>query len=250
MLVSQRISGVARVALCLFGAILLSACASGQVAAPQSGGIHDPYETQNRKVHAFNKKIFGKGGKGTYARVVPGEIQNTIHNVAQNLSMPQVAVNSLLQGDLHGTGIASYRFVVNSTLGIAGIIDVASEFEVEEHDTDFGETLHVWGVGEGAYLELPILGPSTQRDTAGRVVDLFTDPLSYAIDEPDKYVGTAIKLVDKLGKGSRRSGAIGDVLTNSADSYAQARLIYLQKRRYELQGRSNTVPVYDDPYAQ
>lgn len=250
MLVSQPISGVARAALCILGIILLSACAGNQASSPQSDGIYDPYETQNRKVHAFNKKIFGKGGSGTYGRVVPAEFQDTIHNVAENLSMPQVAVNSLLQGDLHGTGIASYRFVINSTLGIGGIADVASVFDVEEHDTDFGETLHVWGAGEGAYLELPLLGPSTQRDTAGRVVDLFTNPLSYALDEPEKYVGTATKLVDKVGKGSRRSDAISDVLNNSADSYAQARLIYLQKRRYELQDRSEALPEYDDPYAQ
>lgn len=241
---------VARGCLCVMGVVLLTGCAQPAAEVSRDDAVHDPFEAQNRKVHAFNKKVFGKVGGGTYARVVPTEIQDSIHNVADTLSMPQVAVNSLLQGDLRGTGIASYRFLVNATLGIGGIADVASEFGVEEHDTDFGETLHVWGAGEGAYLELPLLGPSTQRDAAGRVVDLFTDPLGYVLEEPDKYAPTAIKLVDKLGKGSRRSEAIGDVLNNSADSYAQARLIYLQNRRYELRGGSTDLPEYEDPYAQ
>lgn len=239
---------VLRTLFAVLAAATLAACApTSQAVSPD--GINDPYEIGNRKVHAFNKRLFGKGN-GTYARVVPQEFQMIIHNVADNLSMPQVAVNSLLQGDLNGAGVATYRFAVNSTIGIAGIIDATGEFGGPEHDTDFGETLHVWGVGEGAYLELPVLGPSTQRDTAGRVVDLFTDPLGYALQSPDKYALTGIKLAEKLGKGSRRSDTISDLLNDSADSYAQARLIYLQKRRYELGGKADALPVYEDPYAQ
>lgn len=233
-------------------AILTAATLAACAPVPQGvsdDGIRDPYEADNRKVHAFNKRLFGKSN-GTYARVVPDEFQTLLHNVADNLSMPQVAVNSLLQGNLRGAGVATYRFAVNSTIGLAGLIDATGEFNGPEHDTDFGETLHVWGVDEGAYLELPLFGPSTQRDTAGRVVDLFTDPLGYAIESPDKYARTGFKVLDKLGKGSRRSDVIGDLLNDSADSYAQARLIYLQKRRYELKGKASALPVYEDPYAQ
>ncbi len=239
-------------AKCLIVAILSAATLAACAPVPQGvsdDGISDPYEAGNREVHAFNKRLFGKRN-GTYARVVPDEFQKMIHNVADNLSMPQVAVNSFLQGNLRGAGIATYRFAVNSTIGIGGLIDATGEFNGPEHDTDFGETLHVWGVGEGAYLELPVLGPSTQRDAAGRVVDLFTDPLGYAFESPDKYALTGFKVLDKLGKGSRRSDAIGDLLNDSADSYAQARLIYLQKRRYELKGKAGTLPDYEDPYAQ
>jgi len=234
---------------CAILAILTLAACAQQPASVSPDGINDPYEVSNRKVHAFNKKLFGKGG-GSYSRIVPDEFQTVIQNVADNLSMPQVAVNSLLQGDLQGAGIATYRFAVNTSVGLGGIIDATGEFGGPVHDTDFGETLHVWGVAEGAYLELPLIGPSTQRDTAGRVVDLFTDPLSYVFDSPDKYAPTGIKLVAKVGKGSRRSDAIGEVLNNSADSYAQARLIYLQKRRYELGGKAAALPTYEDPYAQ
>lgn len=237
-----------RHALCAAALIGLAACSNAPV-SPGSDEIHDPFEAQNRQVHAFNKRLAGSGsGGGLAARIAP-EFQQVIHNVAENLSMPQVAVNSLLQGDLRGTGLATYRFAVNSVVGLGGIVDVADEFDVPAHETDFGETLHVWGVGEGAYLELPVIGPSTQRDTAGRVVDLFTNPLSYRLDPPEKYVGTVAGLADRALSTSRRSEMIDEVLNDSADSYAQARLIYLQKRRHELRrGRGGEV-TYDNPYA-
>ncbi|MGJ8545919.1 MAG: MlaA family lipoprotein [Sulfitobacter sp.] len=234
----------------LSGAAALSLVACAQT-APGPDALHDPYEAQNRKVHAFNKKLAGAGGSGGgIARTVPPEIQDTVQNISNTLSMPKVAANSLLQGDLHGTGIATTRFLVNATFGIAGIADVAGEFGMEEHDTDFGETLHVWGFGEGPYVELPGLGPSTIRDTAGRVADLFTDPLSSVLSEREAYQKATLHLGAKLAKNSRRSDTIDQVLNDSADSYAQARLIYLQKRRYELSGKDSEVLDYDDPYAQ
>jgi phospholipid-binding lipoprotein MlaA len=230
-------------------AVVAALAACSGTARVEPTGINDPYEQNNRKVHAFNKKIAGSGKGGGVAKAVPFEFQTMIHNVAENMSMPQVAVNSFLQGDIQGFGLATSRFAINSVLGFAGLVDAASEFKVPEHDTDFGETLYVWGVGEGAYYELPLLGPSTGRDVAGRVVDMFTNPLSNVLDSPEKYVGTAAKLTDRILKNSRRSDMISDVLGNSVDSYAQARLIYLQKRRYELSRRTGTMATYDDPYA-
>lgn len=226
----------------------LAACSGA--ARVQPTGINDPNEQNNRKVHNFNKKLAGSGNGGGLAKAVPVEFQTVIHNVSEHLSMPQVAVNSMLQGDIDGFGLATYRFVVNTLLGFGGLVDAASEFKVPEHDTDFGETLYVWGVGEGPYHELPILGPSTRRDTVGRIVDLFTNPLSYTLDSPEKYVGTVAGLADSAFKKSRRSEVISDVLDGSADSYTQARLIYLQKRRYELSRRTGSMAVYDDPYVQ
>ncbi|MFD2741023.1 VacJ family lipoprotein [Sulfitobacter aestuarii] len=249
MFVRKPSAAIARGILCAVAALSIAACSSAPNPSTQPG-VHDPFEAQNRKVHAFNKSLAGKGKGGGLARAVPEEFQHVIHNVAENLSLPQAAVNALLQGNLRGTGLATYRFAVNTVVGIGGIADVASEFGVPEYETDFGETLHVWGVGEGAYLELPFFGPSTQRDTAGRVVDLFTNPLSYRLDSPEKYVGTVTGLTDKALKNSRRGPAIRQVLNNSADSYAQARLIYLQKRRHELQRGEDRVMTYDDPYAE
>lgn len=231
----------------LVAGLTLAGCAAPTIPAGD-GAINDPYEARNRQVHDFNKRLAGSGTGGVASRVPP-EVQHLVHNIADNLAMPQMAVNSLLQGDLADTGIAVSRFAVNSVVGIGGLIDVAGEFGVRDVETDFGETLHVWGVGEGAYLELPVIGPSTQRDAAGRVVDLFTNPLTYVLDSPERYVGPLASIADRVFKTSRRGDVIDDVLNNSADSYAQARLIYLQKRRYELSRATATELEYDDPYA-
>ncbi|WP_295510534.1 MlaA family lipoprotein [uncultured Sulfitobacter sp.] len=217
----------------------LAAC--GSAARVQPTGINDPHEQSNRKVHALNKQVAGSGKGGGLAKAVPSEFQTVIHNVAENMAMPQVAVNSFLQGDVTGFGLATSRFAINTVLGFAGVVDAASAFKVPEHDTDFGETLYVWGVGEGPYYELPIIGPSTRRDVAGRIVDLFTNPLSYTLESPEKYVGTVTGLADRVFTKSRRSDAIADAVDGSTDSYAQARLNYLQNRRFELSQPTGTM---------
>lgn len=227
---------VARVCL-LTGTLSLAACASTGPDLDPADGVFDPYEPANRKVHAFNrsvdKALVRPVAKG-YTSVVPDDIEDTVGNFSSNLGQPSVAVNSLLQGDLRGFGLSSARFLINSTLGLGGLVNAAGEFGVEDHDTDFGETLHVWGAGEGAYVELPLFGPSTQRDAVGKVVDLFTNPLSYVLDEPESYYSPAARIASGLGTRGRFSDTIDSVLYDSADSYAQARLIYMQNRRFEL----------------
>ena len=210
------------------GLFALGACASSTAPPVVSQGVHDPFEAQNRKTFAVNQKLTSGGSGGGVSAVVPVPFQDMLNNVSQNLSMPQVAVNSLLQGDLRGTSLALHRFSVNSVLGMGGLVDAASEFGVPEHDTDFGETLHVWGVGEGAFVMLPILGASTQRDVAGRVVDLFTDPLSYRLPERDRYVITGIGLADGVVQSSKRA---------KPATYEAAREEYLQRRRAEVSSR-------------
>ncbi len=236
MLLLRDFKSVAQSLFLVVAVGILSGCAGGVDRDP-SDGINDPYETGNRKVHNFNRgldrAIVRPAARG-YTTVLPDEIEDSVGNFATNLGTPSVAVNSLLQGDARGTGISLTRFVINSTLGLGGLIDAASEFGIPEHDTDFGETLYVWGANEGAYVELPLLGPSTQRDTVGKVVDLFTNPLSYVVDSPESYYGTAASVAARLGDRGRFTDTIDSILYESADSYAQARLIYLQNRRFEL----------------
>ena len=162
----------------LFATLAVAACSS----AP-TGEINDPYEAANRRVHAFNKgldsnvvkpltSVGGDDDKG-------GESAMTVvGNVGSNLALPGKTLNGLLQGRPGRAAQNAGRFIVNTTLGLGGIHDPAGqEFGLTEVDTDFGETLHVWGVPEGAYVELPVIGPSTQRDAVGRVVDLVIDPV-------------------------------------------------------------------------
>ena len=231
---------------------LLAACAS-TTASTEAGGVFDPYEKHNRKVHAFNRgidKALVRPAARGYSALLPDEIENSIGNFAENLGQPSVIVNSLLQGDLKGAGLSTTRFLTNTILGFGGFVDATAEFQMPEHDTDFGETLYTWGVGEGPYVELPGLGPSTVRNTTGKVVDLFTNPLSYAVDSPDKYYGTAASVASRLSDRGRYGDTIDSILYDSADSYAQARLIYLQNRRFDLgdETANDSIDPYSDPY--
>lgn len=214
----------------------------------------DRMEEKNRQVHEFNKKV-DKAFLGPSARalhgVMPDDIAQSVDNFADNLSLPGDVVNGLLQGNIKGAFTNTVRFALNSTLGFAGLFDAAGDLGVHADETDFGETLHVWGVGEGDYLELPFLGPSTSRDAVGTVVDLFTNPLSAVLPSPEKYYGTGLKLVSKVNKRGKFGGTIDSVLHESADSYTQSKLFYLQSRRYELGGAEDAyVDIYEDPYAE
>lgn len=238
-----------RSVLAAFMALSVTACTTYQDPATRTDGFNDPYEKQNRAIHEFNKgfdeNLFSPVSQA-YA-VVPVEIRDTVNNFSENLSMPGVAINSLLQADLKGVGLATLRFAMNTTIGLAGFFDAAGEFGIPDHTTDFGETLAVWGAGEGAYIEMPILGPSTQRDTVGFFVDFFTNPLTFVtIDgSPERYIPPTAYTGAALNDRDQFRGTIDSVLYESADSYAQSRSIYLQNRRFELEG---SAPVEEDPY--
>ncbi|MEP1587530.1 MAG: VacJ family lipoprotein [Tateyamaria sp.] len=227
----------------------LAACAGTNGSGVSPDGINDPLETQNRKIHEFNKNLDRKLVRPLahdYANAVPDGVEESVSNFATNLGQPAVMVNSLLQGDLKGVGVSALRFTVNSTVGVLGLFDAATDMTIVQHDTDFGETLFVWGVGEGAYHELPVLGPSTARRTTGRIVDLFTNPLSYVLDSPEEYFGTVASVGSGLSARAKFSDTVDSVLYESADSYAQARLIYLQNRRFTLGDEADDAEI--DPF--
>ncbi|NIZ13973.1 VacJ family lipoprotein [Phaeobacter sp. HF9A] len=224
-------------ALVLSSAVLTAGCAAQDPAARAAGEIFDPYESTNRSIHQFNKGLdryaFRPASKG-YVAIVPPDMVTAFGNFAENLSKPGDAVNFLLQGNVKGAGQAMARFAVNTVLGIGGLGDPATEFKMAPARTDFGETLHVWGAGEGAYVELPGFGPSTTRDAVGITVDFFTNPLSHLANNPAQDVDLPAKVVDQLGNRGKYSDTIDSILYESADSYAQSRQIYLQNRRFEL----------------
>ncbi len=212
--------------------------------------MFDPYEPQNRGMHEFNRgldrALVRPVAKG-YSTVIPDDIETVIGRFSTNLSLPSDIVNSVLQLNMRGAFHDTARLLVNTTVGLGGLFDPASEMGMPKGtNTDFGETLHVWGAREGAYVELPLLGPSTERDTWGIAVDLFTNPLSYIVESPESLIGTGAGVAAGLSKRSKFSDTIDAILYESADSYAQSRSIYLQNRRFELGGTSDRV--YDDPY--
>ncbi|MEL6808857.1 MAG: VacJ family lipoprotein [Pseudomonadota bacterium] len=229
---------------------LLGACAGTNGASITPEGINDPNEDANRRVHEFNRSLdralVRPAGVG-YTNLVPDGIEDGITNFALNLEEPKNVVNSLLQGNLRGAGVSLFSFVTNTTLGFGGFIDATRELGLPENDTDFGETLYVWGVGEGNYIELPLLGPSTERATVGLIVDLFTNPLNTVFDDRSRaFYLTPAGLASGLSARGRFTDTIDSILYESADSYAQARLIYLQNRRFRLGDAESSTEI--DPF--
>ncbi len=220
----------------LMAALGLSACATAGGVATDDG-IRDPFERRNRNIHEFNRgldrAVVGPAGRG-FSAVLPDVVEDGLSNFATNVSMPSVVVNGFLQGDLEVTGLALSRLFVNTLFGFGGILDAATAFQIPEAEADFGETLYVWGFAEGPYVELPIFGPSTRRHTVGRVVDLFTNPLSYVFGSPGRFVAPVSNVGERLSDRGRFTDTVDSILYDSADSYAQLRLIYLQSRRFEL----------------
>lgn len=219
--------------LCL---AFLAACSTpGPGQAPD--GIWDPNETANRKAHAFNKRLdtaLIRPAADTYDAVVPDAVEYNVTNVADALGTPNTVVNQVLQGDLPGATRNTVRFLINGVLGILWLGDPATELGLPRDESGFGETLYVWGFPEGAYRESRFFGPTTQRDSVGGIVDFLFDPMGQVIPTPQRYYGTGVKVADTLGQRARLGGTIDSVLYDSADSYAQTRMIYLQNRRFEL----------------
>lgn len=247
MLIKARIPLGRAIIVC--AALFLTGCSTPS----QPDGINDPYEVTNRKVHNFNRGLdrsILRPASNAYGTVVPEPARNGVANFANNLNQPANVVNALLQGRVENAGHNTFRFLVNTTFGLGGLLDPATEMGLEDRRTDFGETLYVWGVAEGAYRELPVVGPATQRYAAGRLVDLFTNPLRFALDGPQATARTAANVASGLGARYRLSDTIDSVLYDSADSYAQARLIYIQNRRFKLgvDATGTDLDPFEDPY--
>lgn len=234
----------------LIAAIAVTACSRAEPGAE----FNDPFEVQNRAVHEANKDVdrtlFGSPDSNGVVPTLPKPLADGLSNVAGNLRGPSNIVNSILQGRPEPVISNAFRFLINSTVGLAGLFDPATAIGLPKDDTDFGETLAVWGVPEGAYLEIPLLGPSTERDMAGKIVDAFLDPVGNLVDAPESDYITGVRLGGRIGDRQRFADTYESILYDSADSYAQARLLYLQNRRFELGQEEDVFDPYEDPYGQ
>jgi len=223
--------------------VVLSACR-----VPLEDGISDPFEASNRQAHEINKSIdknIIRPMAIVYGDITPIKLQSVANNMSMNFSLPRYSMNYILQGELKNASKSSMKFLVNSTLGVGGIYDFSSQLGLTSEKTDFGETMAKWGFREGPYLEILVLGPSNQRDGIGQVVDLVLDPVSL-IGVGAKSVATATSVAFGLSARSQFRESIDSILYESADSYAQSRLFFLQNRRYEL--GTNKAEHYIDPY--
>ncbi|NNU81641.1 VacJ family lipoprotein [Halovulum dunhuangense] len=211
-------------------AALAAGCTRSDVPA---GETPDPFENVNRSVHAFNKGLDRnvlRPSSDVYVTAVPQPARKGISNGVNTLSQPVYFANHLLQGDIEDAGGALTRFLLNGFFGLGGMLDVASEAGVFDNPTDFGETMAVWGVPSGPYVELPVFGPSTVRDSFGRVVDRVGDPVPGALPDGSTGYLVAAEVADVLQIRSDLGRVIDALLYESADSYAAARIAYLQNR--------------------
>jgi len=182
---------------------------------------------------------------------VPEEGRDAMRRALDNMKEPVVMINNVLQGDLERAGITVERFVVNSTLGIGGLVDIAKHWQLEKQTGDFGQTLFVWGLDEGPYVMLPLLGPSNPRDAIGMGIDAYIDPFSYLASAKglDEIQITRFVL-GGIEDRARVIDVLDDLQKNSLDFYAQLRSLSQQKRAAELRHGAAPQPgagFYDDP---
>jgi len=196
--------------------------------------IYDPLEPFNRAIFEFNnvadKIILEPVAKGY--RNLPSPVQSGISNFLSNLRMPLVIVNQLLQGQGGNAVESTGRFLVNTTVGVFGFGDVADKIGLEEKDEDYGQTLAIWGVGDGFYIVLPIFGPSNLRDTAGLLLTATTDPVNaYAVSEGEGWVVPVRTTINAIDRRSKIIDEVNALRNNSIDYYAAVRSSYYQNRK-------------------
>lgn len=202
--------------------------------------LADPLEPINRTFFVVNDKLYFwvlKPVATGYKAVFPQDARLGVRNFFSNLTTPIRLVNCLFQAKFKGAGNEAVRFLLNTTLGLAGFLDPAKkELKIGKTDADFGQTLGVWGIGSGFYLNLPILGPLSLRDGVGYVGDLFLDPRTYLLNNrPVAGIGT--RTLDKVNETSLTIGEYEDLKKASLDPYVAVRDAYHQYRQHKIKGK-------------
>ena len=220
----------------LGAALLLSACATKD---PEAIAQNDPWEPSNRAVFDFDVKLDHAVARPVakfYNDAVPQPAREGIHNALTNLNSPVVFTNDVLQGDGEKATNTFGRFMINSTIGVAGFIDVASKIGIPGHDNDFGITLGKAGAAEGSYLVLPFAGPKPPRDLVGTGVDIAFDPLTYM-----SWNDSTLYMIIRAGLGvlddrAANIDAVEQIERSSIDFYATTRSLYRQNRAAQING--------------
>jgi phospholipid-binding lipoprotein MlaA len=232
-----------RIGAMLILAVALSACAGTQNrhTAPDI----DPWEGFNRKVHHLNMTLdrsFGRPAAVVYDKITPQPVQRGISNFFRNIDYPVTFINQVLQGKFRESGISTGRFLVNSTIGLLGLFDVATSMGMPEYDEDFGQTLAKWGYRNSRFLMLPMFGPSTVRDGIGRSIYGYYHPVSYVAREHDVYWPMVLDLVQQRASFLEADNALDEAY----DSYTLVRDAWLQNREFKIYDGDPPMIDYED----
>lgn len=243
----------ARIAASILSVVLVAGCATPPPADDKEAMVeweqtNDPLEPLNRTIFDFNQAVdraLLKPVAQGYRAVVPQFGRDRVRDLVRNLRAPVVFVNDVLQGEPDRAMQTLMRFAFNTGFGIGGLIDVAEPGGIPFHDEDFGQTFAVWGVGEGPYLVLPILGPSTVRDGAGLATEWLTDPFNLYMDHigQDWAIWTRAGVAG-LEKRERLLDTLDEIERSSLDYYSALRSTYRQNRRAEVKNALNPAGVH------
>lgn len=220
-------------------ALVLAMTFVGFVTGCATQGNKDPLEGLNRGVYKFNDvadKAVIKPVAGAYKAIAPTVVRTGVNNFFSNIGTFISTINNLLQFKFSNAMSEAGRFVINTTVGIGGLIDVASMDQIPRHKEDFGQTLGYWGAGNGAYLVLPIFGPSTLRDASGLLVDTIAfDPITYLHDNNNVAASNILRTALIIDKRAALLPGSDLLDTASLDPYAFMRDAYLQRRASQVQ---------------
>ena len=241
---------------CLLAALLGAVLAGCATTPAERGASDDPLEPLNRVVLDVNTALDTaviRPVAETYRYIVPRYARDRIRSVIDNLAEPRIFANDLLQGRADAADVTVKRFAINTTLGVAGLFDVAAEKGLPKQSGDFGQTLYAWGLGDGPYLVLLFFGPSNLRDTLGLGVDLFTTPPGVFLPGHAGFVtGFVVGTVDGVDLRSRNIESLDELKASALDYYSHLKSVAQQRRRAQLRearGEGEEPPELIDPGA-
>ena len=220
--------------------LIAAGCATTSRDEDGHARISDPLEGMNRFFFDLNQRLDRNAGRpaaNAYRETVPGTVRVSLNNVLDNLGGPVTVANSLLQVRLESAGIAAGRFLVNTTVGVAGIFDVATDWGMPGRNRDFGETMGTYGVPPGPYLVLPFRGSTDVRDFAGNYIDGYATPLRYVRYEGRNYVGLMKSTLGSMDNRATNIVTLRDIERASVDYYATMRTLYLERRARLIEDR-------------
>jgi len=220
---------------------------------------NDPFEPLNRRIFRLNlviDRILIKPVAQGYVRAVPRPARDSVRNFVSNLNEPVVFANNVLQGQFRRAGTTARRFALDSTLGLAGLFDFAASHGLRKQTGDFGQTLFAWGVPDGPYVVLPVLGPSNPRDAVGLGVDTYLVPYRYVVQDNDNptVVAYGPAILGGIDERSRSIDELDMIQKEAVDYYASLRSLFRQNRAAQLRGnQASPTPsqenIYEDPGA-